>query len=70
MAAVVLAAAVAVEVAATTAAWLVAGLAARSSAVAGADRWGPAAGLRRAVAAAVEASSRLVVSGAALSAAT
>ena len=65
MVAVVLAAAVAVEVAAMTAASLVAGLAARSSAVVAADRWAPAVGLRRAVAAAVEASSRLVVSSAA-----
>jgi hypothetical protein len=57
---VILAAAVAVEAAAMTGASLVAGLAARLPAVVAADRWAPAAGLRRAVA--VEASSRLVVS--------
>jgi hypothetical protein len=60
---VVLAAAVAVEAAAMTAASPVAGLAARSPAVVAADCWAPA-GLRRAVGGAVEASSRLVGSSA------
>jgi hypothetical protein len=65
MVVVVLAAAAAVEAAAMTAASLVAGLAARLPAVVAVDRWAPAAGLRRAVAAAVEASSRPVGSSAA-----